>query len=364
MRSFIAGKQSEGVAVAFDAREQDRAHPLVVVERSRTESAYTRQMTGLPTAPDAKSRQASTRRRRQGLLRGLVGACHPLPGLVVTLVAVVLAAGAGLGAGQVVLLGAAVFTGQLSIGWSNDWIDAARDRAVGRTDKPVAAGSVPPKVIAGAASTALVATIVLSSLLGLAAAVALLIGVAAGWAYNLGLKATIWSGATYLLAFGALPVAPYVALPGQPWPPWWIPVVSALLGFGAHFANVIPDLRTDAQTGVRGLPHRLGPRGAVIIMAVALAAASVLLGVAPATTSTVFALIVSTVGITLAAATAVAAIRAPRSPTAFRLTILIAILDVVLLITPYHPKDRDQAQFLPTAPQGNVTQASRQSAPN
>ncbi len=250
-----------------------------------------------------------------------------------TAVALLLAAGTGLGLSEVVLLGAAVLTGQLSIGWSNDWIDAARDRAVGRTDKPVAAGAVPVVVIAVAASTALAATIVLSVLLGSFAAAALLIGVAAGWAYNLGLKSTIWSGATYLLAFGALPIAPFVALPGQPWPPWWIPVAGALLGLGAHFANVLPDLRTDAETGVRGLPHRLGATAGVIVMAVALAAASVILGVAPATTSPIFALTVSTAGIALAAATALSAVRAPRSPVAFRLTIVIAILDVVLLIT-------------------------------
>lgn len=250
-----------------------------------------------------------------------------------TSVAVVLAIGTGLTAERVALFGAAVFTGQLSIGWSNDMIDAARDRAVGRTDKPVATGTVPQSVIAAAASTALVATIVLSSLLGPAAAAALLIGVAAGWAYNLGLKATAWSGATYLLAFGALPIAPYVASPGQPWPPWWVPVVGALLGFAAHFANVLPDLQADAQTGVRGLPHRLGPRTGVIVMAVALATASVVLGVAPATTSSGFALAVPAIGITLAAATAAAAVRAPRSPLAFRLTIVIAILDVALLIT-------------------------------
>ncbi|WP_447008125.1 UbiA family prenyltransferase [Saccharothrix isguenensis] len=290
-------------------------------------------MTGLPAAPDGAPPRGWTARRWLGLLRGLAGACHPLPGLVVTAVAVVLAAGVGLGAGRVVLLGAAVFTGQLSIGWSNDWIDAARDRAVGRTDKPVAAGAVPQAVIAVAASTALVTTIVLSALLGSAPAAALLIGVAAGWAYNLALKSTIWSGATYLVAFGALPVAPYVALPGQPWPPWWVPVVGALLGFGAHFANVLPDLRADAETGVRGLPHRLGPRTGVIVMALALAAASVVLGVAPSATSTAFALTASVAGISLAAATAVAAVRAPRSPVAFRLTIVIAVLDVVLLIT-------------------------------
>ena len=38
------------------------------------------------------------------------------------------------------LVTAAVLAGQLSIGWSNDLIDARRDRAVGRTDKPLAVG--------------------------------------------------------------------------------------------------------------------------------------------------------------------------------------------------------------------------------
>ncbi|MFC4855803.1 UbiA family prenyltransferase [Actinophytocola glycyrrhizae] len=289
-------------------------------------------MTGSAAAPNRDPRATAARQRWPELARGLVGACHPVPGLAVTVVAVVLAAGVGLGAGQVALLGAAVFTGQLSVGWSNDWIDAARDRAVGRRDKPVAAGSVPLRAVAVAASAALLATVVLSLLLGLLPAAALLVGVAAAWAYNLGLKATIWSGATYLLAFGALPVAPYVALPGQPWPPWWVPVVAALLGFGAHFANVLPDLRADAETGVRGLPHRLGPRTGVIVMAVALAAAAVVLGIAPATTSAAFALTSSAVGVTLAVATGVSAVRAPRGPLAFRFTMAIALLDVVLLI--------------------------------
>jgi 4-hydroxybenzoate polyprenyltransferase len=267
-----------------------------------------------------------------GLLRALAGACHPLPSLAVTAVAVLLGAGSGLDGPRMVLLGAAVLTGQLSIGWCNDWVDAARDRAIGRVDKPAAAGRVPVRTVAAAAIVASVATIVLSLLLGWLAGVALLLGVAAGWAYNLGLKATVWSGATYLFAFAALPIGVYAAAPGEPWPPWWVPVVSALLGFGAHFANVLPDLRADAETGVRGLPHRLGPRNGVIVMAISLATASVVLGVAPAAASTLYSLVVVTTGLTLAAATTVAAVRAPHSPAAFRLTVVIAVLDVVLLI--------------------------------
>ncbi|HWO63522.1 MAG TPA: UbiA family prenyltransferase, partial [Umezawaea sp.] len=140
-------------------------------------------MTGSPVAPT-----------KRAVVRGLAGACHPVPSLAVTTVAVLLAVGVGHGPAGVLLIGAAVLTGQLSIGWSNDWVDDARDRATGRAAKPVAAGQVPVRVVAVAAGLALAATIALSALLGVLACAALLLGVAAGWAYNLGLKATVWSG--------------------------------------------------------------------------------------------------------------------------------------------------------------------------
>ncbi|WNV87000.1 UbiA family prenyltransferase [Umezawaea sp. Da 62-37] len=278
-------------------------------------------MAGTPTAPP-----------KRALALGLVGACHPVPSLAVTAVSVLLAVGVGHDAAGVALIGAAVLTGQLSIGWSNDRVDAARDRETGRTAKPAATGEVPVGWVGAAAGLALAASVVLSSLLGVLAAAALLVGVAAGWAYNLGLKATPWSGATYLLAFGALPLAPYLALPGHPWPEWWVPVVGALLGFGAHFANVLPDLRADAATGVRGLPQRLGPRWGVVVMAAALAAASVVLGFGPTDTSTTFTLVAVGGGVLGALAAAAVAVRSPDSPAAFRITIAIALLDVGLLI--------------------------------
>jgi 4-hydroxybenzoate polyprenyltransferase len=262
----------------------------------------------------------------------LAGACHPLPCLAVTTAAVLLGVGVGLTAGTVVLLAAAVLSGQLSIGWSNDRIDAARDTTSGRADKPAAAGAVALPVLTAAAGAALVATIVFSVLLGWAAAVAHLTGVAAGWAYNLGLKSTIWSGAMYLVAFAALPAVPYLALPRHPAPPWWVCATGALLGLAAHFANVLPDLRADAATGVRGLPHRLGAVGSTIAMAGALAIAAIILAVAPAGSTPAFTVAAIIVGLSLAAAAAFMALRNPRSAAAFRLTALIAVLDAVLLV--------------------------------
>lgn len=274
-----------------------------------------------------------TAKTRPGaVLRGLGGACHPAPTVAVTVVATLLAAGVGLTAGRVVIVAAAVLSGQLSIGWSNDRIDAARDVSTGRSDKPVASGQVPPTIVATAAAIALVVTTVLSALLGPLAAAAALTLVASGWAYNLGLKATVFSGVPYLVGFGALPAAPYLALAGHPWPPWWVPVTGALLGFGAHFANVLPDLRDDAATGVRGLPQRLGAQAGVIVMAIALAGASTVLGFGPADASPVFAFVASALGVGAAAATAFVAIRNPDSPIAFRITMLIAVCDVGLVI--------------------------------
>lgn len=270
--------------------------------------------------------------RPRELVRGLAGACHPVPTLAVTTVSVLLAIGVGLTAGRVVLLGAAVLTGQLSIGWSNDRIDAARDSYAARSDKPAASGRVPLAAVTAAAALALLATAVLSALLGPPAAMAALTLVAAGWLYNLGLKATVLSGLPYLIGFGALPAVPYLASPGHPWPPWWVPVTGALLGFGAHFANVLPDLRDDAATGVRGLPQRLGPRAGVVVMAAVLASASVVLGLGPSSASVAFALTASAVGLIGAAAAAIAAALTPESPAAFRITLALAVLDVVLVI--------------------------------
>ena len=69
----------------------------------------------------------------------LLGAAHPGPALAVTVLAALLGTALDLTPDRVVLVTAAVFCGQLSIGWSNDLVDLARDRAVGRRDKPLAA---------------------------------------------------------------------------------------------------------------------------------------------------------------------------------------------------------------------------------
>ena len=72
----------------------------------------------------------------------LARSTHPGPTVAVTAISVVLGFGVGLDPVRLVLLGLMIFTNQLSVGLSNDWIDADRDRVVGRSDKPVARGLI------------------------------------------------------------------------------------------------------------------------------------------------------------------------------------------------------------------------------
>lgn len=66
---------------------------------------------------------------------------HLAPTLVVTLVGFLLSM-ALFTFLQSLAIAAAVFFGQLSIGWSNDLVDAESDRAQNRLEKPLVNGSI------------------------------------------------------------------------------------------------------------------------------------------------------------------------------------------------------------------------------
>ncbi|GAA4842838.1 hypothetical protein GCM10023235_18550 [Kitasatospora terrestris] len=259
---------------------------------------------------------------------GLVRACHPLPAAAVTVLAGVLATAVGRGPAGTALVVAAVGAGQLSVGWSNDWIDAARDRAAGRVDKPLAVGELPPRSVAVAAGCALVLCVPLSLASGWLAGAAHLVGVAAGLAYNVRLKRTVLSWVPYALAFGLLPAFVVLGLPGGPRPAAWVLGAGALLGAGAHFANVLPDLDEDRAAGVLGLPQRLGRVVSGVVAAVLLTAATVVLAVGPPGPPgpAAWAALAATVPLALAA------VVAPRSRLPFVAAILAAAVDVALLV--------------------------------
>ncbi|MBA3367781.1 MAG: UbiA family prenyltransferase, partial [Geodermatophilaceae bacterium] len=151
----------------------------------------------------------------------LARCAHPAPALGVTVVGFLLAIAADLELPRALLVTSAVAAGQLSIGWSNDWRDRDRDRKSGRRDKPLANGAVSARVVGFATLLAAIACVVLSLAVGAAPGVLHLSAVAAAWAYNFWLKATVVSVVPYAVAFGLLPAFVVAAAPGQPTAPYW-----------------------------------------------------------------------------------------------------------------------------------------------
>lgn len=266
----------------------------------------------------------ATGRAGSSTVRGLLGAAHLGPSVAVTVLVALLSAAQRLDGSQSVLVVAAVLAGQLSIGWSNDLVDVSRDRSTGREDKPLATGSGSVRVVRVACAVAVAATVVLSLAVGVVAGLVHLACVACGWAYNLGFKATVWSWLPYALAFGGLTL--FVALAGGSLPPWWWPGGAALLGVGAHLVNVLPDVEDDLATGVRGLPHRLGPRWIAPTAALVLGSASVvvLVGASPSPGAS------TGVGLLVVALVALVGVGRGRLP--FLAAVAIALVDAVLLV--------------------------------
>lgn len=275
---------------------------------------------------------------RASTARLLFASSHPGPTVTVTVLATVIAVAVGHAWWTVLLVALTVVAGQLSIGLANDWIDADRDRAVGRSDKPVAQGLIAVGTVRRAAFGTALASVVLSLVLGPVAAVAHLVLVAAGWAYDAGLKRTVWSVVPFVVAFGLLPVVAVAASPHGSWPAWWAIATGAVFGVAIHCTNVLPDLVDDAATGVRGFPHRLGLRGAGVVAFGSLVVAALLvvggqvLGDDPVRGPGVVLAVLGTVVVVVLAAVGVRLVLAGRaSRILFRLVITSSLVLVVEL---------------------------------
>lgn len=194
-------------------------------------------------------------------VHALIRASHPGPCLVITAITVLLAVAAGAPGGALTPLAVCILAGQLSIGWSNDYVDERRDTTAGRTDKPLAAGALRARTVLVAALVAL--GVAFATAVAIDPVTAAWLGpvVGGGWAYNAGLKATPLSGLAYVVGFAPLPGLATSVVPGHPVPQAWAMLAAALLGLGAHFANVLPDLAGDGVVGVRGLPQLVGAWG-------------------------------------------------------------------------------------------------------
>ena len=108
---------------------------------------------------------------------------------------------------QAVLVIVAVFFNQIAIGLSNDIADLGRDRRAGRADKPLVTRDVPLStawaIVIGATVLSLTLSVGINPWVGVWQAVFLF----SGFAYNAGLKATLFSAVPYATGFAALPLS-------------------------------------------------------------------------------------------------------------------------------------------------------------
>jgi 4-hydroxybenzoate polyprenyltransferase len=255
------------------------------------------------------------------MIKDLLRACHPLPAAAVTLISGALALALGNSPASAALAATTVGASQLSVGWANDVIDARRDQAVNRRDKPLVVHSDFRRTAKIAAIIATLATIAACGAWGWPRGAWMALALVSAQLYNWPLKATAASIVPYLVSFGAL-----IGFLAPADPPVWMIVAAALLGGSAHLVNAIPDFEQDNRTGIRGLPHRLGEKPSLYLSAALLLAATALLvwGARPPWWAAVAAL-------TLAAALPALGRWAPPRAT-FRALLFLAGIDVVLLI--------------------------------
>lgn len=255
-------------------------------------------------------------------------ACHPLPAAAVTTIIVVCGWALGWRGPALLGLAVAVGIGQLSVGWSNDAVDADLDARAGRTDKPTVTGDVGVRALWIAAVAALVISAILSwAVAGWAGGSWYVLWLAAAWAYNVRLSRTTWSWLPYAVAFGSVPALLTVGL-GEGAPAPWMVAVFALVGVSGHLTNALPDLDDDTRAGVGGAAVALGAARSAGLAWLLLGLGSLILGLVVVAESPVLAV---TVAVGYAAAWLVAR-RSRHRDAMFRGLLAAVALDLAVLI--------------------------------
>lgn len=193
---------------------------------------------------------------------------HPGPSLLVT--AVVLAA-AGLaersvpGVGSLARVGLIVLPAQLAIGAANDLADVEADRAA-KPHKPLVRGAVSARLAVAIVAAGSATCLASAASLGWTALTIAALGLAAGLAYDAGLKRQVSSWLTWWAGFAAVPLGGYAGVGRLSAPLGWVVLLTGLLSLSLHCANALPDLAADRAAGVGSLPVRLGADRATAVM--------------------------------------------------------------------------------------------------
>jgi 4-hydroxybenzoate polyprenyltransferase len=196
--------------------------------------------------------------------KGLRQASHFGPTLIVTVIAF------AFGTyywweGPAYVIAFTVATGQLVVGWSNDLYDYEDDVKHNRTNKPLVSGLITQQYLQKWLRFMVPFSFIanLFGPLGFKGGMVYMLGIACGVAYNFYFKFSPLSPLPYAIAFAALPSS--IAISKDITPPVWMWLGGALFGMAAHFINVIKDMKQDLESGIKGLPQRLGTQRSVIV---------------------------------------------------------------------------------------------------
>src|SRR5712692_2480694 len=138
----------------------------------------------MPAEPEARGRKHSL----PAVLAGLIEAAHPYPIAMVVSLTVLLGLVSARGhppAGRLVVAALAMLLSQLTIGWSNDYLDRETDIEL-QPAKPIARGVVRATSLPPLACLALTCSLLAGLLLGLAPLALLIAGTTCGLIYDLG----------------------------------------------------------------------------------------------------------------------------------------------------------------------------------
>jgi 4-hydroxybenzoate polyprenyltransferase len=255
-----------------------------------------------------------------------------VPSVAVATFTALFAIGFSLPIERLVIVSLSVLTQQFSVGLSNDWMDFDRDKLGQRLDKPTTRGEVSITQVRNSSFVAAAISLVLAFSLGSATGLMMIAMLLVGWSYNLGLKSTGFSIVPYAIGFGILPIFVTLAFDTPTSPAWWVILASALLGISAHFANTLPDLFADRETGVRALPHILGQRVSAIVIAISAASASLLVVTQSLEIDRFVAVIGFALTLVLALTASTLALRSKPPRIIFHLLLIACLVNVVLLM--------------------------------
>jgi 4-hydroxybenzoate polyprenyltransferase len=166
-----------------------------------------------------------------------------------------------------------MFAMQASIGALNDLVDAPLD-ARQKPRKPIPSGLVGLRTAATVASVGGLVGVVLSAVSGPATAVAAIVGLGLGYAYDLRLSRTVASWLPLSLALPILPIHAWLgATNGVPDGLLTLIPAAVLGGAGLAIANGLVDLDRDASAGRHAVAVALGRHRAWLVQTMSLGVA-------------------------------------------------------------------------------------------